>query len=175
MSGSGIILSLMRGHSRRPIRKVALSVSALVLGAAVVWSGALAASYDIKAELMFYPSLSAYVVQIRNIGPTIPGPTQGRFWLAIPTGTKITSWILNGWQCAPSPPVSGSTTIACTIAISAGWTAGTILSNQLFYAAFQPGIKPGRVCIRSLALKLSQSSGYQPIAETSTANNSLCV
>ena len=138
----------------------------------------LAHASDIRAELAYYTTGSGFwVVQIRNVGPTIPGPVQSKFSLSIPAGAKIPNWTLNGWQCSPSPPLKGAATINCQITLSGAWSAGTILSNQLFYTAgafARPGAVAARACVRALLLLPDASGTFQPAAETNTTNNSAC-
>jgi hypothetical protein len=134
--------------------------------------------YDIRAELAWVGSgPGAWVVQIRNVGPAIPGPFRSRFHLQIPAGAKITQWTLNGWQCTPALPQKGPAVFQCNIGLPGGWAAGTILSNQLFYT---PGLGKGagivrpQACVRALLLLPDASGNYQPVAETNAANNSTC-
>jgi hypothetical protein len=145
-----------------------ITALALVLAAGPV----AAAAYDIRAELAFING--AWVVQIRNVGMSIPGPVRSEFVLAIPGGAKLISWTLNGWQCAPGPPVSGPVSIACKITLQGAWAAGTILSNQVFYSEPKAGavIKPA--CVRAQLLLPDAAGIFQPSAEISKTNNSAC-
>jgi len=132
--------------------------------------------YDIRAELMFQTQGPRYIVQIRNVGPTIPPVARGQFTLAIPAGIQIISWTLNGMACAPAPPVTGPASIACGRTLAAAWTAGTILSHQLFVAKLPVGVVRPKVCVRAQLLTVKPpSSALAPSPETTMANNSLCV
>ena len=122
--------------------------------------------YDVRAEFI-YQAPNLYVVQIRNVGPTIPVPTRTEFHLIFPAGVKIVSWILNGWQCSPGLPRKGPVDIHCKVSLPGAWAAGTILSNQLFFVSAKA---PTPVCVRSL---LFINNGLA--AETSRTNNSKCV
>lgn len=134
--------------------------------------------YDIRAELAYHATGSGFwVVQIRNVGPTVPGPVRAEYTLAIPAGAKIPNWTLNGWQCSPPPPLKGSVNIICKIALSGAWAAGTILSNQLFYTAgpiARPGAVAPKACVRASLLLPDASGNFKPAAELSMANNSVC-
>ena len=134
--------------------------------------------YDIRAELTYHPAGSgAWVVQIRNVGPTIPGLVKAEYYLSIPAGAKIVQWQLNQMQCAPSPPLKGSATIVCKKALSGAWSAGTILSNQLFFTSGKVG-RPGAVqpqaCVRARLFLPDSAGNFQVAPETNTANNSAC-
>jgi len=128
-------------------------------------TAAQAATYDIRAEL-FNPNL-IYVVQIRNVGPTIPVATHTEFHLIFPGGVKIVNWTLNGWQCSPAPQVKGPVDFHCQLSLAGAWAAGTILSNQLFFVLAKA---PKPVCVRAL-LYINNALA----AETNPANNSKCV
>lgn len=134
--------------------------------------------YDIRAELAYHATGTGFwVVQIRNVGPTIPGPLRAEYSLSIPAGAKIPNWTLNGWQCSPAPPLKGSVTISCKIALSGAWAAGTILSNQLFYTAgpiARPGAVAPQACVRARLLLPDASGTFQGAAEINTSNNSAC-
>ena len=123
--------------------------------------------YDIRAELVYYPAPLAYVVQIRNVGPTIPGGSRSEFHLLFPGGVKIVNWTLNGWQCVTAPPIKGPVDFVCKFTLTGAWAAGTILSNQLFFVAAKA---PKPVCVRAL-LYIANAL----IAETNPTNNSKCV
>jgi hypothetical protein len=142
----------------------AVSVVAMVAAAPVV---AQAPTFDIRAELAYYPAPHAYVVQIRNVGPTIPGGSRSEFHLLFPGGVKIVNWTLNGWQCAPAPQIKGPVDFVCKFSLPGPWAAGTILSNQLFFVGAKA---PKPVCVRAL-LYLSNVL----TAETNPTNNSKCV
>jgi hypothetical protein len=140
-----------------------------------------AAAYDIKAELTYMPATASginarYAVQIRNAGPAIPGPFQVKFWLTIPEGVKVVSWVINfNFQCTPAPPFQGAVTVACSVSFPSVWTTGAILSNQVFYAFNARDVK-GKVCvIRSQVLLPNPAGTYQQVVETDTKNNSVCV
>ena len=122
--------------------------------------------YDIRAELVYHAPVHAYVVQIRNVGPTIAAGARGEFRLIFPAGVKIVNWTLNGWQCTPAPQVKGPVVFACKLSLPGAWAAGTILSNQLFFVSAKA---PAAVCIRAqlhIANVLT--------AETNPTNNSKC-
>jgi len=79
-------------------------------------------------------------------------------------------------SCAPGLPKSGPQDIVCSRVLNAPWTAGTILSNQIFFVMKLAGTKPGKVCMRALLQLPKPPSGtYATVAETNTANNSICV
>ena len=122
--------------------------------------------YDIRAELVYHPAPLAYVVQIRNVGPTIPGGARSEFRLVFPAGVKIVSWTLNGWQCAPAPQIKGPVVFVCKLSLPGAWAAGTILSNQLFFVSAKARAP---VCVRAL-LYIANAL----IAETNPTNNSKC-
>jgi hypothetical protein len=134
--------------------------------------------YDIRAELAYHPTGTGFwVVQIRNVGPTIPGPVRAEYSLSIPAGAKIPNWTLNGWQCSPAPPLKGSMTIGCRITLTNAWAAGTILSNQLFHTAgpiARPGAVAPKACVRARLLLPDASGNFQPAAEINPSNNSAC-
>ncbi|MEX1180224.1 MAG: hypothetical protein WEB63_05355 [Cucumibacter sp.] len=132
--------------------------------------------YDIRAELAYYPAGSGtWVVQIRNVGPTIPGPVKAEYYLSIPAGAQIVQWNLNQMQCAPSPPLVGNVTIVCTKTLPGAWAAGTILSNQLFYASFRrPGAVRPQACVRTLLFRPDSAGNFQVAPETATINNATC-
>src|SRR5205814_6937756 len=70
------------GLGNLPGRWVALVMAA----AATVFAAPAAAQgpgYDIRAELMFQAQASRYIVQIRNVGPTIPPLARGQYTLVI--------------------------------------------------------------------------------------------
>ena len=133
-------------------------------------------AYDIRAELTLQPQVPRYVVQIRNVGQTIPPHVRGQYTLVVPAGIQILSWTLNGMSCAPAPPVAGPASIACGLTLPAAWAAGTILSNQLFVAKLPVGVVRPRVCVRAqLLIAKPPSTALAAAAETTLANNSLCV
>jgi hypothetical protein len=135
-----------------------------------------APTYDIRAELVYQAQSSLYVVQIRNVGPVIPGPVRAEFHFLLPVGLTPTAWTLNGMSCAPAPPKAGPRDIVCSRILNAAWAAGTILSNQLFFVTKLLGAKPGPVCVRALLqLPKPPSGSYATAAEISAANNSICV
>jgi hypothetical protein len=157
--------------SGRPI----IALAAVCAATVPAWPQA--ALYDIRAELVYQPQSSLYAVQIRNVGPTIPGPVRAEFHLLLPAGLSLTSWTLNGMSCAPGPPKSGPQDITCSRVLNAAWTAGTILSNQIFFVTKPPlGTRPPRVCVRALLQLPKPPSGTcATAAETCVANNSFCV
>jgi hypothetical protein len=160
------------------MRKCFFPALAAFLLFAVLEASAQTPVYDIRAELLWVGSgPGAWVVQIRNVGPTIPGPFRSRFHLQIPAGAKIAQWTLNGWQCGPTPPQNGPLVFQCNINLSGSWAAGTILSNQLFHTTGLgkgAGIVRPQACVRALLLLPDASGNYQPVAETNTANNATC-
>jgi hypothetical protein len=154
------------------MRFIALARLIPALAVILIAGPVAAAAYDIRAELKFING--AWVVQIRNVGSTIPGPIRSEFQLAIPGGAKINSWTLNGWQCTPSPPFSGPVSVACTITLQGAWAAGTILSNQVFYSAAVAGAVTKQACVRARLLLPDAGGNFQPSAEISKSNNSAC-
>jgi hypothetical protein len=131
--------------------------------------------YDIRAELVYQPQGSLYAVQIRNVGPTIPGPVRTEFHLLVPAGLTVVNWTLNGMSCAPAVPKTGPQDITCSRVLNGAWTAGTIMSNQVFFVTKLPGSKVGRVCVRALLQLPKPPSGYATAGETNSLNNSICV
>jgi len=122
--------------------------------------------YDIRAELVYHAPALAYVVQIRNVGPVIPGGARAEFRLVFPAGVKIVNWTLNGWQCTPAPQVKGPVVFACKFSLAGAWAAGTILSNQLFFVSAKARAS---VCVRALLYIANVLT-----AETNPTNNSKC-
>jgi hypothetical protein len=164
------------GALRSPRRASCLAVAALGTLLATAPGLAQGPGNDIRAELMFQAQVPRYIVQIRNVGPTIPPHVRGQYTLVIPAGIQIVSWTLNGMSCAPSPPVIGPASIACGLTLSSAWAAGTILSNQLFVAKLPVGVVRPKVCVRAqLLVAKPPSTALAPAPETNTANNSLCV